>query len=172
MNGIKVSLVKLKMLAVYPGSFDPMTNGHLDVIVRGSRLVERLEVAVLRNEAKHPLFSVDERIEMLEEVLKPYSNVCVSAFEGLLVNYAATRGARLIFRGIRAVADYEYELKMALMNRRLRPEIETAFLMAGEAYSFVSSQLVKEVASLGGDVTGLVPASVQARLKSRLELQS
>ena len=157
------------MIAIYPGSFDPMTNGHLDLIARGSRLVDRLEVAVLRNEAKRPLFSVDERIQMLEEVLTPFSNVGVGAFEGLLVDYAAERGAGLIFRGIRAVADYEYELKMALMNRRLRPEIETAFLMAGEAFSFLSSHLVKEVASLGGDVTGLVPPSVHARLKNRLE---
>jgi pantetheine-phosphate adenylyltransferase len=135
--------------------------------VRGSRLVDRLIVAILRNEAKAPLFSVEERAEMLQEVVKPYSNVEVQAFDGLLVDYAAQRGANLIIRGIRAISDYEYELQMALMNRRLRPEIETAFLMAGEAYSFISSHLVKEVVSLGGDVAGLVPPPVEARLKGR-----
>jgi pantetheine-phosphate adenylyltransferase len=156
-----------KIIAIYPGSFDPITTGHLDLIVRGSRLVDRLIVAILRNEAKAPLFSVEERAEMLQEVVKPYSNVEVQAFDGLLVDYAAQRGANLIIRGIRAISDYEYELQMALMNRRLRPEIETAFLMAGEAYSFISSHLVKEVVSLGGDIAGLVPPAVEARLKGR-----
>jgi pantetheine-phosphate adenylyltransferase len=156
-----------KIIAIYPGSFDPITTGHLDLIARGSRLVERLIVAILRNEAKAPLFSVEERVEMLQEVVEPYNNVEVCAFEGLLVDYAAQRGANLIFRGIRAISDYEYELQMALMNRRLRPDIETAFLMAGEAYSFISSHLVKEVASLGGSVAGLVPAPVETRLKGR-----
>ena len=131
--------------------------------------MDRLVVAILKNDGKHPLFSVEERIEMLEEVLKPYSNVEVGSFEGLLVDYAAERGANMILRGIRAISDYEYELQMALMNRRLRPGIETAFLMAGEAYSFISSHLVKEVASLGGNVSGLVPTVVEARLKSRFE---
>ena len=155
------------IVAIYPGSFDPITNGHLDVIARGSRLVEKLIVAILRNEAKRPLFSVEERVEMLEEVVKPYANVEVSAFDGLLVDYAAQRGANLILRGIRAISDYEHELQMALMNRRLRPDIETAFLMAGEAYSFISSHLVKEVVSLGGNAAGLVPPAVEARLKGR-----
>jgi pantetheine-phosphate adenylyltransferase len=158
------------LTAIYPGSFDPITNGHLDLIARASRLVGRLEVAVLRNETKRPLFSVEERIEMLHEVLEPYANVEVGSFDGLLVDYAAQRGANLVLRGIRAISDYEYELQMALMNRRLRPEIETAFLMASEAYSFVSSRLVKEVFSLGGSVSGLVPASVEARLKQVFEL--
>ena len=119
--------------AIYPGSFDPITNGHLDLIARGSKLVDRLIVAILRNESKRALFSVEERAEMLGEVLKPYSNVEVGSFEGLTVDYAAERGATLIFRGIRAISDYEYELQMALMNRRLAPGIETVFLMAGES---------------------------------------
>ncbi len=157
------------LVAIFPGSFDPITNGHLDLISRGSRVAERLIVAVLRNESKQALFSVEERIEIVREVVRPFANVEVESFDGLLVDYAASRGANLILRGIRAVSDYEYELQMALMNRRLRPELETAFLMAGEAYSFVSSRLVKEVVSLGGDVSGLVPPAVEARLKARFE---
>lgn len=153
------------LTAIYPGSFDPITNGHLDLIARGSRIVQRLIVAVLRNDSKQALFSVEERIEIIQEVVRPYANVEVASFDGLLVDYAAARGANLILRGIRAVSDYEYELQMALMNRRLRPELETAFLMAGEAYSYLSSHLVKEVVSLGGDVSGLVPSPVEARLK-------
>ena len=132
-------------------------------------MVERLIVAVLRNESKRALFSVEERVEIVQEVTRPFANVEVASFDGLLVDYAASRGASLILRGIRAVSDYEYELQMALMNRRLRPEIETAFLMAGEAYSFLSSHLVKEVVSLGGDVSGLVPPAVETRLKARFE---
>jgi pantetheine-phosphate adenylyltransferase len=157
------------MVAIYPGSFDPITNGHLDLIVRASRLVERLIVAVLRNDSKQALFSVEQRLEFVREVVTPFANVEVDSFDGLLVDYAASRGATLIVRGIRAASDYEYELQMALMNRRLRPELETAFLMAGEAYSFVSSKLVKEVVSLGGDVSGLVPPAVEAELKARFE---
>jgi pantetheine-phosphate adenylyltransferase len=156
-----------KVVAIYPGSFDPLTSGHLDLIERGSRLVDRLIVAILRNENKQPLFSVEERIGMIHEVLdKRYPSVEVEGFNGLLVDYAAERGASLIFRGIRAISDYEYELQMALMNRRLRPEIETVFLMAGEAYSFISSRLVKEVFRLGGNISGLVPPAVEARLKN------
>jgi pantetheine-phosphate adenylyltransferase len=157
------------IVAIYPGSFDPVTNGHLDLIARGSRMVERLIVAVLRNESKQALFSVEERMEIIQEIVRPFANVEVASFDGLLVDYAASRGANLILRGIRAISDYEYELQMALMNRRLRPELETAFLMAGEAYSYVSSHLVKEVASLGGDVSGLVPPTVEAKLKARLK---
>ena len=155
------------IVAIYPGSFDPITNGHLDLIARGSRMVERLIVAVLRNREKQPLFSVEERVEMLEEVVRPYPNVEVGAFGGLLVDYATERGANLILRGIRAISDYDLEWQMALMNRRLRPEIETAFLMAGEAYSFISSHMVKEVVSLGGSVSGLVPPFVEARMKNK-----
>ena len=156
------------LVAIYPGSFDPITNGHLDLIARGSRLVGRLIVAVLRNQDKQPLFSVDERIQMLQEAVQPWANVEVGSFDGLLVDYAAAQGANLIFRGIRAISDYEHEWQMALMNRRLHPEIETAFLMASEASSFISSHLVKQVVSLGGDVTGMVPPAVQARLAKRL----
>jgi pantetheine-phosphate adenylyltransferase len=157
------------MVAIYPGSFDPITNGHLDLIARGSRLVKRLIVAVLRNDSKQALFSVEQRMEFVRGAVRPFANVEVESFDGLLVDYAASRGATLIVRGIRAVSDYEYELQMALMNRRLRPELETAFLMAGEEYSFVSSKLVKEVVSLGGDVSGLVPPAVEAELKARFE---
>ena len=156
------------VVAIYPGSFDPITNGHLDVIARGSRIAERLVVAVLRNQSKHPLFSVDERLEMIAEVVKPYPNVQIAAFEGLLVDFAASQGATMIVRGMRAVSDYELEWEMALMNRRLKPEIETVFLMAGEEYSFISSHLVKEVAALGGNVSDVVPPSVEQRLKKRI----
>jgi pantetheine-phosphate adenylyltransferase len=158
---------KTSIVAVYPGSFDPITNGHLDLIARGSRLVDHLIVAVLRNESKQPLFSVEERIAMLEEALGPYPNVEIGTFNGLTTAYAVERGANLILRGIRAISDYEYELQMALMNRRLQPGIETAFLLAGEAYSFISSKLVKDVAALGGNIAGLVPPLVEARLKKR-----
>ena len=158
---------RTSVVAIYPGSFDPVTNGHLDLISRGSRLVDRLIVAILRNDSKQPLFSVDERVSMVEEVLGDrFPNVEVDCFDGLLVDFAAERGASLIFRGIRAISDYEYELQMTLMNRRLRPDIETVFLMAGEAYSFISSKLVKEVFRLGGSISGLVPHAVEARLKS------
>ena len=153
------------MIAIYPGSFDPITNGHLDLIQRGSRLFDRLIVAILRNENKQPLFTVEERIEMLREVVHVYPNVEVDSFDGLLVDYAAASSATVLLRGIRAISDYEYELQMALMNRRLRPEIETVFMMASEAYSFISSRLVKEVFALGGNIAGLVPPSVEVRLQ-------
>jgi len=162
----------VNVVGIYPGSFDPLTNGHLDLISRECRLVDRLIVAILRNEAKQPLFSVEERMSMIKEVLAGrYPNVEVECFDGLLVDFAAARGANLIFRGIRAISDYEYELQMALMNRRLKPEIDTVFLMAGEAYSFISSRLVKEVFRLGGSIAGLVPPSVEARLKKNGERQ-
>lgn len=154
--------------AIYPGSFDPITNGHLDLIARCSGVVGKLIVAILRNESKQPLFSVEERTEMLREVVHVYPNVEVDSFDGLLVAYAAERKASIILRGIRAISDYEYELQMALMNRRLHPEIETIFMMAGEAYSFISSKLVKEVIRLGGDISGLVPPAVEERLKRRV----
>jgi pantetheine-phosphate adenylyltransferase len=156
------------LVAIYPGSFDPITNGHLDLIERASRLVDRLIVSILRNERKQPLFSVQDRVEMLREVTADFGNVEVDFFEGLLVDYATSRRATLILRGIRAISDYEYEWQMALMNRRLRPEIETMFLMAGEAHSFISSQMVKEVIRLGGNISDLVPAAVERRLKDRL----
>jgi pantetheine-phosphate adenylyltransferase len=156
------------MIALYPGSFDPITNGHLDLIERGAKLCDRLIVAVLRNEHKQPLFSVRERMEMLREVVGDHERIEIDSFDGLLVHYAQQRKAGIIIRGIRAISDYEYELQMALMNRRLCPSIETVFLMAGEAYSFISSKLVKEVIRLGGDIADLVPPSVEARLRERV----
>lgn len=157
------------VIAIYPGSFDPITNGHLDVISRGARLVNRLIVAVLNNDQKKALFSVEERVQIMREVLTPFPNVEVDCFDGLLVNYAASKGASVILRGVRAIADYEYELQMAHMNRRLQPQIETVFLMAAEEYAFVSSRLMKEVVALGGNISGLVPESVEARMKERLQ---
>jgi len=156
------------VVAIYPGSFDPITNGHLDLIERGSAFFDKLIVSILRNDEKQALFSVEERMEMLSEVVGGFSNVEIGSFDGLLVDYAAQSGASVILRGIRAVSDYEYELQMALMNRRLRPEIETVFLMAGEAHSFVSSRLVKEVIRLRGNISGLVPPSVEGRLRKRV----
>jgi pantetheine-phosphate adenylyltransferase len=156
------------VVAIYPGSFDPITTGHLDVIERGSRLFGRLIVSVLHNESKSPLFSVEERIEMLTEAVSPFPNVDIDCFHGLLADYALTKKASVILRGIRAISDYENELQMALMNRRLQPGLETVFLLAGEAFSFISSRLVKEVISLGGNIAGLVPPLVEQRLKERL----
>ena len=156
------------VIAIYPGSFDPITNGHLDLIQRGSRMFDKLIVSILRNDAKQALFSVEERTEMLREVLQVYPNVDVNSFDGLLVDHAAAQEATVLLRGIRAISDYEYELQMALMNLRLRPDIETIFMMASETYSFISSRLVKEVASLGGNISGLVPPVVEARLRTRL----
>ena len=156
-----------QVTAIYPGSFDPITSGHLDLIERGCRLFDRLIVSILRNETKQPLYTVEERMEMLREVVGHFPNVEVDSFNGLLVDYAAEKNATALVRGIRAISDYEYELQMALMNRRLRPDIETVFMMASEAHSFISSRLVKEVFALGGNITGLVPPSVEVRLRKR-----
>lgn len=153
--------------AIYPGSFDPLTNGHLDIIERGSRLFDEVVVAILVNPAKQSMFAVEERCEIIAEVAGS-DRVRVDTFHGLLVHYAVARQATAIIRGIRAVSDYEYELQMALMNRRLEPRVETLFLMSSDAYSYVSSRLVKEVASLGGSVTGMVPPLVEERLRARL----
>ena len=158
-----------RVVAIYPGSFDPITNGHLDVIERGSRLFDRLIVSVLRNEAKAPLFTVQERMEMLAETVSRFTNVEIDSFHGLLADYAVQKNAGVILRGIRAISDYENELQMALMNRRLQPGLETAFLLAGEAFSFISSRLVKEVIGLGGNITGLVPPLVEQRLRERFK---
>ena len=155
-------------VALYPGSFDPWTNGHLDILSRARRLADRVVVAILENDSKTPLFSVPERIEMIREIVGDDPAVSTRSFSGLLVDFARSCGASLIVRGLRAVSDYEYELQMALMNRRLSTEVETVFLMAKEEYSYVSSRLVKEVARLGGDVTGLVPESVRRRLRAKL----
>ncbi|MGE0406835.1 MAG: pantetheine-phosphate adenylyltransferase [Candidatus Korobacteraceae bacterium] len=154
--------------AIYPGSFDPLTNGHLDLIDRGSRIFGELVVAILHNPEKNPMFTVEERREMLEEAAASYSNVRIDTFEGLLVEYAERSNARIILRGIRAVSDYEYELQMALMNRKLSPRIETVFMMPAEAYSYVSSRLVKEIMQLGGSVHGLIPDLVEKRLQSKV----
>lgn len=157
------------VIAIYPGSFDPITNGHLDLIQRGSRLFDRLIVSILRNQSKSPLLSAEERMEMLREVVQGYANVEVDSFNGLVVDYAEKRQAQVLLRGIRAISDYEYELQTALMNRRLRPELETVFLLSNEAHSFISSRLVKEVFSLGGNITGLVPPSVEQRLQRQFK---
>jgi len=165
---VRVATKPPQLTAIYPGSFDPITSGHLDLIERGCRLFDRLIIAILRNENKQPLFTVEERIEMLREVVGHFPNVEVDSFNGLLVDYAAEKNATALVRGIRAISDYEYELQMALMNRRLRPDMETVFLMASEAHSFISSRLVKEVFALGGNITGLVPPSVEVQLRKRL----
>jgi pantetheine-phosphate adenylyltransferase len=154
--------------AIYPGSFDPFTNGHLDIVERSLRLFDEVVVSILVNPAKHSLFSIEERREMILDAVGD-GRVRVDTFAGLLVHFARAQSATAIVRGIRAVSDYEYELQMALMIRRLEPSVETAFLMSAEAYSYISSRLVKEVASLGGSITGLVPPTVERRLLERLD---
>ena len=158
-------------LAVYPGSFDPLTNGHVDIIQRGARLFDRIVIALLVNRDKAPLFSVEERLELTREVFRTQPNVEVDTFDGLLVDYAHRRSANVIVRGLRAISDFEYELQMALMNRRLSDEIETVFMMPAEPYTYVSSRLVKEVFALGGSVAGLVPRVVEARLAAKHHMQ-
>jgi len=150
--------------AIYPGSFDPITNGHLDIIERSAKLFDEVIVSVLVNEDKNPMFSTQERVELIQTVSR-WSNVTVGTFEGLLVHYAVEQGAQVIVRGIRAVSDYEYELQMALMNRRLEPRVETVFMMSAEAYSYLSSRLIKEVFRLGGAISGLVPPEVEEQMK-------
>ena len=154
-------------LAVFPGSFDPITNGHLDIITRGLHVFDELRVAILVNSEKSPLFTVEERVDIIRETYKRNPRVSVDTFSGLLVDYARKRGASVILRGIRALTDFEYEFQMALMNRRLDPRIETVFMMPAESYSYVSSRLVKEVFQLGGRVTDLVPPVVERRLRER-----
>jgi pantetheine-phosphate adenylyltransferase len=154
-------------LAIYPGSFDPLTNGHVDIIHRGSGLFDRIIVAILLNVEKSPLFTVEERVEIAREVFAPYANVEVDTFDGLLVEYARHRGAGVIVRGLRAISDFEYEMQMALMNRHLNPDVETVFMMPAEPYTYVSSRLVKEVVALGGSVTRLVPTVVEQRLREK-----
>jgi pantetheine-phosphate adenylyltransferase len=153
-------------VAIYPGSFDPLTNGHVDIITRGARLFDRIVVAVLVNDTKTPLFTPEERVSMIRDVFRGEARVEADTFEGLLVDYAERRRASVIVRGLRAVSDFEYEFQMALMNRRLR-DVETVFMMPAEQYSYTSSRLVKEVCLLGGDVSGLVPENVEARLIER-----
>ncbi len=153
-------------LAVYPGSFDPLTNGHVDIIVRGARLFDRIVVAVLVNAEKAPLFAMQERVELAREVFAAYPNVEVDTFDGLLVDYVKRRGAQVIVRGLRALSDFEYEFQMALMNQRLNGQIDTVFMMPAEQYTYISSRLIKEVFALGGSVHGLVPDVVEARLRA------
>ncbi|PWT92858.1 MAG: pantetheine-phosphate adenylyltransferase [Blastocatellia bacterium] len=159
--------------AIYPGSFDPVTNGHLDIIERGCKLFDEIIVSILVNPEKKPFFTIEERQDMLDEILKGISQgnceVRVDSFRGLLVNYAVAQQANAIVRGIRAISDYEYELQMALMNRRLEPTIETVFMMPAETYSYVSSRLVKEVFELGGALEGLVPPLIERRMKEKLK---
>ena len=155
-------------LAIVPGSFDPLTNGHVDIILRSAQLFERILVAVLLNAEKTPLFSADERVTIIRDVFKEYASVEVETFNGLLVEYARQRRASVIVRGLRAVSDFEYEFQMALMNRRLDDGIETLFLMPSETYTYLNSTLVKEIARAGGPVSSFVPAHVEAALRKKL----
>ena len=161
--------------AIYPGTFDPLTNGHLDLIERGSRIVDELVVAILRNSGKGaPLFTVEERMEMIAAAIAEagFENVTVTTFDGLMVNFARQQGAKAVLRGIRAITDYEYEFPMAMMNRKLDPELETLFMMPTEQYTYVSSRLITEVFQLGGDVTDLVPPSVMDLMRARMPIKS
>ncbi len=155
--------------ALYPGTFDPPTNGHVDLIERGSKIFDHVTVAILNNPVKNPLFTVEERVEMLQEATRALGNVTVATFDGMMVDFARQIGAKVVLRGIRAISDYEHEFQMALMNRRLAPDLETVFLQPAGRYSFVSSRMVKEVVSFGGKADGLVPACVLKRLKSRVK---
>jgi pantetheine-phosphate adenylyltransferase len=154
-------------LAVYPGSFDPLTNGHVDIILRGARLFDRIVVAILVNAEKSPLFTMEERVDIVRAVFKDQPNVEVETFDGLLVDYVARRNAQVIVRGLRAVSDFEYEFQMALMNQRLNDRIQTIFMTPAEQYTYISSRLIKEVFALGGRVHGLVPDVVEARLREK-----
>jgi pantetheine-phosphate adenylyltransferase len=155
-------------VAVYPGSFDPPTNGHVDIILRGARLFDRIVVAILVNAEKSPLFTMAERVEILRDVFKDQRNVDVDTFDGLLVDYVERRQAQVIVRGLRAVSDFEFEFQMTLMNRRLSPRIETVFMMPAEQYTYISSRLIKEVFALGGQVQGLVPDLVEQRQRAKV----
>ncbi len=155
--------------ALYPGTFDPPTNGHVDLIQRGAKIFDHLTVAILVNPVKNPLFTLEERVEMLKEVAASMGNVSVATFNGLMVEFARRQNCSAVLRGIRAISDYEHEFQTALMNRRLAPEIETVFLQPAGRYSFVSSRMVKEVFSFGGDVSGLVPPNVIKRLRARIK---
>ena len=161
------------IVAIYPGSFDPVTNGHLDLIRRGSKLFDKLIVAIARNLDKSPaLFSMQERKEMLQAMTSDLDNVSVETFEGLLVNYCIEKNANAVLRGIRAISDYEFELQMALMNRKMEPRVETIFMMPAEQYSYLSSRIVREIAKLGGPLTGLVPEMVEQRVRERIGQRS
>ena len=163
---------RMPVKALYPGTFDPPTNGHVDLIQRGARMFDHLTVAVLNNPGKNPLFTVAERVEMLEEATRTLNNVSVAMFNGLMVEFARQEGASAVLRGIRAISDYEYEFQMAMMNRKLDPELETLFMMPAEKYTYVSSRLIKGVFKLGGDVTELVPPLVMERMKAKARAAS
>jgi pantetheine-phosphate adenylyltransferase len=154
--------------AIYPGSFDPLTNGHLDVIQRATKLFDRVIVAVAKSDSKHPFFTLEERLDLVAEAVRPFPSVEADAFEGLLVSYAERRSAQAVVRGLRAVSDFEFEFQLALMNRKLSESVETIFMMPKDTYTFLSSRIVKEIAQLGGDVSAFVPAHVQAALASKL----
>jgi pantetheine-phosphate adenylyltransferase len=159
--------MRKERIAVYPGTFDPVTNGHCDVIHRGLKLFDRIIVAIATNGSKDPLFSIEERLEMLTETFKREPNVEVDSFEGLLVDYVVERGAETILRGLRAVSDFEYEFQMALMNRKLKKNVQTVFLMTGLRWIFISSSIVKEAARFGGETRGMVPDVVADKLKEK-----
>jgi pantetheine-phosphate adenylyltransferase len=154
-------------IAIYPGSFDPVTNGHLDIVERGLKIFDKIIVAILHNPAKDSLFTVEERMDMLQQSMKNFSNVEFDTFSGLLVDYAVQRKAHAILRGMRAVSDFEYEFQMALMNRRLQRDIQTVFLMTGLRWIFTSSSIIKEAAQFGGDIEDMVPATVNIKLKEK-----
>ncbi|HOA99625.1 MAG TPA: pantetheine-phosphate adenylyltransferase [Candidatus Atribacteria bacterium] len=160
---------RLTLIAIYPGSFDPLTNGHLDVIERGRKIFDRLVVGILKNPHKQPLFTSEERKTMIEEAVKPFSNVEVEIFDGLLVNFARERGCQVILRGLRAISDYEYETQIALINRKMAPEIETLFLPTSAEFSYLNSTIVKEIASFGGCIRGLVPPAVEKKLRDKFD---
>jgi len=157
-------------IAVYPGSFDPFTNGHLDVVQRASKLFDRVIIAVARNESKHPLFTVEQRREMAAAATTHLPNIEVDAFDGLLVDYVEQRGGQAIIRGLRAVSDFEFEFQLALMNRSLRESIETIFMMPKDTYTFISSRIVKEIARLGGDISAFVPPTVEQKLRAKVRV--
>ena len=159
-----------EMSALYPGSFDPITNGHVDIIERGLRVFDRIVVAVLENPKKAPLFTTKERVRMIQDIFASKKEVEVRAFDGLLVDFARARGTGVVMRGLRAISDFEYEFQMALMNRNLAPDIETFFMMPNVNYSFLSSNLVREVAALGGSVEGLVPGPVARKLRDKIKI--
>ena len=163
---------RLTLIAIYPGSFDPLTNGHLDVIERGRKIFDRLVVGILKNPHKQPLFTSEERKTMIEEAVKPFSNVEVEIFDGLLVNFAREKGCQVILRGLRAISDYEYETQIALINRKMAPELETLFLPTSTEFSYLNSTIVKEIASFGGCIRGLVPPVVERGLKDKFNSRS
>ena len=157
----------MSKVAIYPGSFDPVTNGHIDIIERGLKLFDKVIVSILHNPGKKNLFTLDERLEMLEDCMKKFNNIEIDSFDGLLVDYAATRNADAILRGLRAMSDFEYEFQMALMNRRLNREVQTVFLMTGLSWIFTSSSIIKEAIQFGGNIEGMVPALMQKKLKEK-----